>query len=136
MASADNAMTRAVLLLIQAVCVGLSVHIVQMERWHVYELLVHRSWYLYSTVSSVALFLCDVWCWIRPLNATLSPSLSFGWCVLWVVHLGVDSTMTHSTRYPQVLMAWLLGLHIARAALLFPLIVARQRLLTVRAVDL
>ena len=125
-ATADNCVYRGVLLVSHCVSMFMAVYLFVWTRGHVYELHVQRAWYYFSTAGACCLTASDVYGLIVPHATTLEPSLAFGWCVLWIVHLGVDCLSEHGTRYPEALMAWLLGLHVARAGLLFPLVLARQ----------
>lgn len=125
--TADNGAYRAFEMGLHVLCVAISVHVFGWSRGHVYELYVQRSWYYFSTAGTCALLLSDLWRRIsRAPRSALPPALSFGWCVLWIAHLGVDLTLERGRRYPSVMMACLLGLHVARAGLLYPLVLARQ----------
>lgn len=126
--TADNRVYRGILLASHCVCVAIAVYVFLWSRGHIYELHVQRAWYYFSTVGTVAMLASDLFtaCVPSPRNQTIQPSLAFGWTVLWIVHLGVDCLSEHGSRYPDVLMAWLLGLHVARAGMLLPLVLARQ----------
>lgn len=125
--TADNAIYRTALLASHVAISALAVHVFALSHRHAYELHVQRSWYYFSTAGTCCLLASDLWRVLaRSDPSALPPALSFGWCVLWIVHLGVEALVEHGPRYPSDLMVLMLGLQVARAGLLLPLVLARQ----------